>query len=106
MAMKEEEVSDADKQACVQKVREHFPDICLDFLHSISGPLAYNAEQVIDHVLERQDSGESYPATKTEVLRTVFAEVKEEQIREWSQEYADPNREKEIVRGTWSYNTT
>ncbi|UPK96957.1 hypothetical protein LCI18_007892 [Fusarium solani-melongenae] len=48
----------SEKQACVEQVMNRFPDICLRFLSSIVVPHEYKAEQVIDHILERQNSGE------------------------------------------------
>ncbi|KAM6521360.1 hypothetical protein FSOLCH5_006118 [Fusarium solani] len=85
---------DAEKRACVQQVLNRFPDISLEFVASVVGPLDYKAEQVINHVLERQNSGEAYPKEQTEVISTL-KEGSTEGMNGWIQkqrEYTDPNR--------------
>ncbi|KAH7275141.1 hypothetical protein B0J15DRAFT_540184 [Fusarium solani] len=85
---------DAEKRACVQQVLNRFPDISLEFVASVVGPLDYKAEQVINHVFERQNSGEAYPKEQTEVISTL-KEGSTEGMNGWIQkqrEYTDPNR--------------
>ncbi|KAI8685601.1 hypothetical protein NCS55_00233000 [Fusarium keratoplasticum] len=89
----------AEKQACVQQVMNRFPDICLEYLSSIVVPHAYKAEQVINHILERQNSGEGYPKEQTEIIST-FKEESGEGMDKWrdkQRECTDPSRPAESL---------
>ncbi|KAF4335907.1 RING finger (TRIAD) [Fusarium beomiforme] len=48
------------QDTCIQEVTALFPDICLEYLQSIAGPLSFVSYEVINHLLDLQDSGQQY----------------------------------------------
>ncbi|KAF4445132.1 hypothetical protein F53441_10974 [Fusarium austroafricanum] len=52
------------QDACIQEVTALFPDICLNYLQSVAGPLSFAPQPVINHILDLQDSGKSYEKAK------------------------------------------
>ncbi|KAF9762027.1 hypothetical protein IL306_003583 [Fusarium sp. DS 682] len=58
-----EESSPPLQDTCIQEVTALFPDICLDYLQSIAGPLSFVPYEVINHLLDLQESGQQYQKT-------------------------------------------
>ncbi|KAF5026890.1 hypothetical protein F66182_920 [Fusarium sp. NRRL 66182] len=59
-----EEDSDENAQPlqdnCIQTVTSLFPDICVDYLKSIARPLSFVPQDVINHIIQLQERGQSY----------------------------------------------
>ncbi|KAM0563386.1 hypothetical protein ACHAPJ_001104 [Fusarium lateritium] len=62
----EEHEHDSDEKAqllqdtCIQKVTAVYPDICLDYLKSVAMPLSFVAQDVVNYIMDLQESGQSY----------------------------------------------
>ena len=59
-----EESSPPLQDTCIQKVTALFPDICLDYVQTIAGPLSFVPHEVINHLLDLQESGQVYQKAK------------------------------------------
>ncbi|KAF5647321.1 RING finger (TRIAD) [Fusarium sp. NRRL 52700] len=55
-----EESSPPLQDTCIQEVTTLFPDICLEYLKTIAGPLSFVPHEVINHLLDLQESGQVY----------------------------------------------
>ncbi|KAJ4270145.1 hypothetical protein NW762_001818 [Fusarium torreyae] len=62
----EDHEQDSDEKAqllqdtCIQEVAAVYPDICLDYLKSVAGPLSFVAQDVVNYIMDLQESGQSY----------------------------------------------
>ncbi|KAF4967919.1 hypothetical protein FSARC_4612 [Fusarium sarcochroum] len=62
----EEHEQDSDEKAqplqdtCIQDVTAVYPDICLEYLKSVATPLSFVAQDVVNHIMDLQESGQSY----------------------------------------------
>ncbi|ENH69046.1 hypothetical protein FOC1_g10010221 [Fusarium oxysporum f. sp. cubense race 1] len=59
-----EESSPPLQDTCIQEVTALFPDICLDYVQTIAGPLSFVPHEVINHLLDLQESGQVYQKAK------------------------------------------
>ncbi|KAF5600642.1 RING finger (TRIAD), partial [Fusarium pseudoanthophilum] len=59
-----EESSPPLQDTCVQQVTALFPDICLEYVKTIAGPLSFVPHDVINHLLDLQESGQVYQKAK------------------------------------------
>lgn len=55
-----EESSPPLQDTCIQEVTALFPDICLEYVKKIAGPLSFVPHDVINHLLDLQESGQVY----------------------------------------------
>ncbi|RBQ66832.1 hypothetical protein FVER14953_06240 [Fusarium verticillioides] len=55
-----EESSPPLQDTCIQEVTALFPDICLEYVKTIAGPLSFVPHDVINHLLDLQESGQVY----------------------------------------------
>ena len=59
-----EEIHQFTRELCAQEVTALFPDICLQSLACIAEPLGFNHQAVINHIIDLQDAGKTYPKRK------------------------------------------
>jgi hypothetical protein len=59
-----EESSPPLQDTCIHEVTALFPDICLDYVQKIAGPLSFVPHEVINHLLDLQESGQAYQKAK------------------------------------------
>ncbi|KAF4496473.1 RING finger (TRIAD) [Fusarium agapanthi] len=59
-----EESSPPLQDTCIQEVTSLFPDICLEYVKTIAGPLSFVPHEVINHLLDLQESGQVYQKAK------------------------------------------
>ncbi|KAI1011238.1 hypothetical protein LB504_002469 [Fusarium proliferatum] len=59
-----EESSPPLQDTCIQEVTALFPDICLEYVKKIAGPLSFVPHDVINHLLDLQESGQVYQKAK------------------------------------------
>ncbi|KAK3986544.1 hypothetical protein QBC44DRAFT_139124 [Cladorrhinum sp. PSN332] len=79
----QQQISEENKAACEEAVIACFPDICRDYVKIAALEHNWNAEQLINHILEKQENGNSYPKRISTLKRKRTEEVEdnEEAIR-------------------------
>ncbi|KLU82613.1 hypothetical protein MAPG_01685 [Magnaporthiopsis poae ATCC 64411] len=60
-ASEQGDVAGESQQACAVAIVAVFPDICPDYLDSITKEKSFDSEAVISHILDQLDDGQSYP---------------------------------------------
>ncbi|KAF4981330.1 hypothetical protein FZEAL_2863 [Fusarium zealandicum] len=64
-----DQTSQRHEDACIQAVTALFPDICLDYLKSIAQPRLFISDDVINHIIDLEESGRSYTKKPKEASR-------------------------------------
>lgn len=60
-ASEQSDIPGESQQACADAIVAVFPDICPDYLDSITKEKSFNSEAVISHILDQLDDGQPYP---------------------------------------------
>ncbi|KAI1017413.1 hypothetical protein LB505_004911 [Fusarium chuoi] len=74
-----EEPSPPLQDTCIQEVTALFPDICLEYVKKIAGPLSFVPHDVINHLLDLQESGQQmiagdFPLVPVKVIQQTLSE--------------------------------
>ncbi|KAG5658341.1 hypothetical protein KAF25_010522 [Fusarium avenaceum] len=92
------ETSLPPQDACFEEVSAVFPDICLNYLQPIAKELDFIAQDVINHILDLEDSGQTYtkrPKQTSKKRKREADDQNDEQknkVLEAKRRYIDPHR--------------
>ncbi|KAM0432875.1 hypothetical protein ACHAPT_004577 [Fusarium lateritium] len=86
------QLANPGEDTCILKVKDCFPDICEEYLHTIAAPRAYKAEEVIHFILQQQESGVSYPIEKREVTHGEGDGKEDKLVQNYLRQYVSPER--------------
>lgn len=90
------------KVACIDTVAAVFPGICLNHIEEIYQSISQDSEQVIAHILDKEEQGEPWPkarATQRLLKRKRELNEEEEAIRKYDtdRELADPMQDMKVL---------
>ncbi|KAM0220111.1 hypothetical protein ACHAQI_000567 [Fusarium lateritium] len=92
------ETSPPPQDACFEEVTALFPDICLDYLQSIAKELEFIAQDVINHILDLGESGQTYTKRPKQTSKKRKREANDQddefkdRVLEVKRRYIDPQR--------------
>ncbi|WZH41226.1 hypothetical protein QYS62_002170 [Fusarium acuminatum] len=92
------ETSPPPQDACFEEVTAVFPDICLNYLQPIAKELEFIAQDVINHILDLEDSGQTYTKRPKQTSKKRKREAddqndkQKDKVLEAKRRYIDPHR--------------
>lgn len=89
----------AAQEACIQAVVSVFPDVCLEYLDKLAGPLLYDPDTVITYLVDLIESGTTYTRRRQANLRKRKRDeddddddLEEEEVCDAKRRYGHPSR--------------
>jgi TRIAD3 protein (E3 ubiquitin-protein ligase RNF216) len=92
------ETSPPPQDACFEEVTAVFPDICFNYLQSIAKGLEFISQDVINHILDLEDSGQTYTKRPKQTSKKRKREADDQddehkdKMLEVKRRYIDPHR--------------